>query len=419
MYADADASVVFLVQPPAPAPAPDQHRNAPAPAQVTLGLTVASRIVLELTKSADAWSVLKAVVAVSLVIAPYSSPHPPSGGRGSPSGPSSRGPLGSITLGGAVRVLRRVLVVVVAQLGSAILSPPPSPPSSPSWAISAVESFVVASVALVAASVASRVTSSRSPELARIQYSLQYTYADAVAGLLVDPRVRWVAAVAGAALVVARPSAPNPPPTPPPGRPRQAEYWRHAAGVWLEGVAMAWVNVVVGLIAGPGGISSLAETVPLLSAACLIQAAHEAVPSLEPVQGYVEWNVATIIIGAIGLPSVGDYVAMLAAGSLGAFIVRSLVPRALVAPPAKPPPPPPGPLAGGGGARGGARAPGEVLVGVGTLVLVNGSAQWLMQAISLASPVDTLVVVGVAIVLTRGAERAQSAAASLGTKKTP
>jgi hypothetical protein len=83
-------------------------------AEVTLSLTVAGRIVSELSRHLDEWSILRAALAVSVLLSNLAPPVR----VGADAGDSSRDrePLSSMTLGSAARTLRRVSVIVVAQL---------------------------------------------------------------------------------------------------------------------------------------------------------------------------------------------------------------------------------------------------------------------------------------------------------------
>jgi hypothetical protein len=122
-----------------------------------------------------------------------------------------------------------------------------------------VESFVVTSLAVVLVSLAGAMTgATSSPELDRIRYSIQYTYADAAAALFTDPRIRWVVGVSG--LVFVSPISGLSSQKDPPAATRSA--YQSAVHTWVAGVAMAWVNIAVGLLS-PSGSSSTWEVRPI------------------------------------------------------------------------------------------------------------------------------------------------------------
>lgn len=255
--------------------------------EVTLSLTVAGRIVAELSRHLDEWSILRGAVAVSVVLSTLT-PSRPGGDQGG-AAPRSAEPLSSMTLGSALRTLRRVGVIVVAQLviqqvgasarrgavggagatahryyayhtgggGSSVLLDEAIPASA--WP--EIESFVVTSLAIVLVGLAGAATgASGSPELERIRYSIQYTYADAAADLFTDPRIRWVLGVSGTVFMSQISSLSSQPQAQAQAPGSQSAY-RSAAHTWVAGVAMAWVNIAVGFLS-PSGSSSTWEVRP-------------------------------------------------------------------------------------------------------------------------------------------------------------
>lgn len=439
-------------------------RNPLSPThQVTLSLTVAGRIVSELSKHTDGGSILKAAVAASVVLSALSSgASRGGGGRGSE-------PMYSITMGSAVRTLRRVCVIVVAQLvvsqiGGMVEAPASTTTghryysyhsggggasvllegSIPASAWPAAESFVVTSLAVVLVGIAAGIASGSggsSPEMERIRSSIQYTYADASAALFTEPRVRWVLAVSGAVFMspISRLSDPRQ------GQGLAAGKGSHGASVrdLVAGLAMTWVNIAVGFISAPtaalgpsaaaaglGGVYGYTgiELATALSMAVLLQALHAATPGLEVVQGYVEWHIASVLISLLRYQSVlpqgvgvgGAFnaagVVVVAAGVLGRFLASIVGPLALhwidgaggnVAPSRQGPSPPhphstciPQIVT---------HPPHErrTIANVGTLVVVNGAAQWLMDAVTSTSTqaVDSFASVAIAVVFCRGVIR--------------
>lgn len=126
------------------------------------------------------------------------------------------------------------------------------------WPIA--EAVMVASILLIVVTFVSRQVDriGGSLEIERLLKSVQWIFADAIGLLVVDPNVRKYAAVVGIVLL-----------------PRLISWSAAAAdsttGAWLQGVAMAWVNIIVAMFI-PNNVSTEGQTLPCMivvtSAAC-------------------------------------------------------------------------------------------------------------------------------------------------------
>lgn len=181
-----------------------------------------------------------------------------------------------------------------------------------------VESFVMSSILIICVTFTARVVSgsgiarqgpsvqqmrnkddkdeTQIPELERLLFCVQYSFADTVALLMVDPRIQRVIAFMGfiglkpLTDIMNRPS-------------------KSTSAVLVSGVSMAWVNLVVQLIVPDGrwSMSVHMEVVATLGLATLIQALQGSLPGIAALQGYIEWHLSNVFAGGMERVHVNEW----------------------------------------------------------------------------------------------------------------
>lgn len=140
------------------------------------------------------------------------------------------------------------------------------------------QALVVASILLIAVAFLSKQVNrlgGEAPEVERLLSSVQWVFADAMGLLVMDTHIRRYAAIVGIALL-----------------PRliswSAARMDSPEGVWLQAIAMSWINVVVALFV-PDNVATHAAGVDIVAVwvmACTLQALGDAtLPGLGSLQG--------------------------------------------------------------------------------------------------------------------------------------
>ena len=237
-------------------------------------------------------------------------------------------------------------------------------------------SFVISSIAIIAATFLARVVSvggmGNVAELDRLLFSIQFMFADTVALLLIDERIKYVVALVGLLALG-----------------KLSEYMSieltqyKASRVWFSGIAMAWVNVTVQIIVPDTKWSTSVwiETGTAVALAVLLQVLHHIIPALSTLQGYIEWHLSNILYNAAIAEGARAFdVVLVSAMVLVLFrVLQKLAERAY----------------------GETTLALHTVVNICTLIIVNTLVRWIMQYVTHHSVLDSLTVILVTIVLGR------------------
>ena len=213
------------------------------------------------------------------------------------------------------------------------------------------------------------------PEIDRLLLGIQYAFADTVKLFLVDQRVRNVLAFAG--IVGLKPLT---------SKMRNADGSQTAVSVWTSGIAMAWVNLVVGIIIPDGrwSVAVYVEAVTAMSMAVLLQALSGALSGLVSLQGYVEWHLSNVFARGMQSAGIDQLDVMIASGTILAvlYVAKVVMARRHAETAEK-------------------TSAVDTLVNIATLMVVNTTARALMDYIRNRAVVDSLSVIAATIVLAK------------------
>lgn len=242
------------------------------------------------------------------------------------------------------------------------------------------------------------------PELERLLYSIQYLFADNVALLFQDHRIKRLIGFAGAVGIaklseMANSSNNNNGSNGDSSDPNDGDYFLGAPHVWFSGIAMGWVNLSVQILIPDArwSTSPWIEMITALGAAVMLQAMQSVFNGVDILQGYLEWHLSVVldrIAQAEGLDTLNVVVVCAAI----IWILRPSPVTTLFQNQEKD-------YVGHGTTI---AKPSKTLVNIATLLLVNTIAKSVMQYATDNSVADNITIIMIGIIFTRGAVKIYS-----------